>query len=143
MKHRTRSILSLLLALLLSFGLISCNSEPADTSVTTSGTNATIVNAPACTEHRWLDASCTNPKTCLACGGDYSLSRMSIGNVGKAAVKSLVGEKSHIVNKLDELGSCYGSVGKELCAEGLEVAKAVDVGYVLCEPHSFGNVGKS
>ena len=68
MKHRTRSILSLLLALLLSFGLISCNSEPTDISGTTSGTNAPIVNAPACTEHRWLDASCTNPKTCLACG---------------------------------------------------------------------------
>lgn len=53
---------ALTLAMLLAFSLTACssNSDP-------SSTKENPANHP-CETHRWIDANCTTPKTCLSCG---------------------------------------------------------------------------
>ncbi|MGN1116282.1 MAG: alkaline phosphatase [Candidatus Ornithomonoglobus sp.] len=56
MKSKIASALSLLLALLVALSFTGCVG------------NAASSNEVACTEHQWLAASCTLPKTCIKCG---------------------------------------------------------------------------
>lgn len=62
MKRRIQSYLTVLLSLLLAFALVACNNTTPTT--TTTATEATA----GCITHRWYDANCTSPKTCLVCG---------------------------------------------------------------------------
>ena len=59
MKRKIRSVFTVILSLLLMFSLISCNAGTPPTNGTTESGDC---------EHRWIEANCTNPKTCALCG---------------------------------------------------------------------------
>ena len=60
MKHSKYSVLTMILALLLSLSLVACGTEPTD--------NTTATTEKVCAQHQWVEANCTTPKTCLTCG---------------------------------------------------------------------------
>lgn len=68
MKYTKYSVFTMILALLLALSLVGCDTVAENVSETVSSDVTTENHAPVCTEHRWIDASCTHSKLCLACG---------------------------------------------------------------------------